>query len=454
MRKLPLISIILLLITPADSGAEEYRLNELIELAKNRVEFVRIAESEKERIEGLRDEAYGSAYPKLQATALIGGPVPQALGDVENVSTSSEVGPYSFNNFGVLVREEINVLVPFYTFGKIADYKKAGDHGALAAEQGVKVKKAEVTRDVYKAYWGYQTTEAALKKLAEGEKTVDKVADKISKWLDEENPAVTEIDRLKLDYFSYQLKLRKLAVKRAQEQAKNAIALLTGMNAGERFDVAHADILVFPKKVGSLPELTEKANRFRPELKFTLHSRLAMLSLYEAAQKYWFPSFFVGAEFKHSWSNATTDQTNPFVRDDWNYIEGGVGFGLKLEYDFMVNRAKERQARGEYDKASAIYDLAARGAPLDVKEKYESLQKAREKCELRAESEAAVKRWLTAEMMNFEMGIVDTRSLIEALVASFEAELTRISAAFEYREAYADLQFAVGKTEELNESDR
>ena len=270
-------------------------------------------------------------------------------------------------------------------------------------------------------------------------------------WIDDENPAVTENDRLKLDYFRFQIKLRELEAEKAIDQSKNAIAVLAGFNRDERFTVKKETDINCSRKVKTLGDFLLMAEKFRPELKLALESKLAMQNLYKATEKHWYPDFFIGGEFKHSWSNAATDQTNPFIRDDYNYITGALGLGLRLQYDFMTNKAKERQALGDYNKASAMYNFAARNIPYDVKNKHELVEKTLKKCTLKASAEDAVKRWLTAEMMNFEMGIVDTRSLIEALVASFETYLTRFTTALSFHNAYADLLYAAGKTEDLLE---
>ena len=57
----------------------------------------------------------------------------------------------------------------------------------------------------------------------------------------------------------------------------------------------------------------------------------------------------------------------------------------------------------------------------------------------------AARQWFISEMMNYQIGIGETRDMMEGLVAFFESRLNYLRAVYNARVALADLEQAIGK---------
>jgi outer membrane protein TolC len=227
-------------------AADGMTLQQLIDEALKHNLQVAVSEAMLDEARALYEFAASKAYPVLNATVLFGGPTPEAKTTVKNdpstVTPASLEGDFDFGQLGVGVRIHADAFVPIYTFGKISNGKEAAGHVIEAAKHQVHGTKAEVVSDVGRAFWTIQLVRTFQTSLADGEKTLEKVLNKVEDLLENDSPQVTENDRLRLLHALGTLRVRKIDAANAQTIATKALLLLIGRSQATEIRVATTDL--------------------------------------------------------------------------------------------------------------------------------------------------------------------------------------------------------------------
>ena len=435
-----------LVCAPAAAGAAEYSLEECVTLAVERNEQIKAAQADVDYYTGKYHEAQSAFWlPSVSATVMGGGPVAAVdKKKITQVTDASNLGALGITAEGYIVQGSVDVVWPLYTFGKLGSLVDAATSGVDAAAQGVASAREKVILDTRRAYYGVILAREVIAVIEDGRDKLRDARARVKELLDKDDPQATEKDLFKLDYYSAEIESRVQEARKGLAVAEGALRVMIGAAPDDEVKVKALDLEKDLNDPGDLAGHLEESAKARPDLKALAHAVEARTRLADAAGRAYWPDLFIGGGFRFSTSNLKYDQSNPWIRDDLNTMGGAVGLGLRLQLDVGIKLAQEEQARAELSKLRFQESLARRGVALQVKKAHADYVQARAGWLVFRDGAKAAKKWLTASMMNYSIGVGDTKDLLDALVAHAQGQIMRLKSAFDARGAWAELQQAVG----------
>ena len=443
---LSIAGLTLLAATPARSA--EYTLDECVRLAVERNEQIKAAQADFDYYRGKYHEAQSAFWlPSVSATFMGGGPVAPAPKNIDRVTDASNLGALGITAAGYVIQGSVDVVWPLYTFGKLGALVDAASAGIDAATQGVAAARDQVILDTRRAYYGVILAREVIAVIEDGRDKLREARTRVKDLLDRDDPQATEKDLFKLDYYGADVESRLQEAKKGLAVAEGALRVMIGADAADEVKVKPFDLEKDLAEPGELAALIDTSARTRPDLKALAYAVEARGKLADAAGRGYYPDLFIGGGLRFSTSNLKYETNVPngyLIRDDLNTLGGAVGLGLRLQLDVGIKMAQEEQARAELSKLRFQESLAKRGVQLQVKKAHADYQQARAGWLAYKSGATSAKKWLTASLMNYNIGVGDTRDLLDALVAYAQGQIQRLKAAYDARIAWAELTQAVG----------
>ncbi len=320
-----------------------------------------------------------------------------------------------------------------------------------AAEHDVKRARAEVIRDVRKAYWATKVAAEVLKVVDEGagrlqdaEKNLEKLLEKAKtdKKLAKE---VDPLDKNRIVAFSAEVSSRREEALVFAELSRAALRVVTGLSESAPV-VADSSALALVKVVVPPPEtLIEAAIEERPELLALRQVIEVRRSLANLARSSYYPDFFIAGQVGVARCNVCADQVNPFVFDPFNLDLYGAAVGLRLTLDYPQKIAKVRQADAELKKMELQEKRATDGIKLEVRKAWLEWRQAKEQAAIITKGRKSAQGWLFQASINFSTGLMKLRDLTDALASWFKFRLEELRSVFNYNVAVATLSQVVGR---------
>jgi outer membrane protein TolC len=326
------------------------------------------------------------------------------------------------------VRIKGDAYVPIYTFGKISKGKEAAGHVIEAAKHQAHATKSEVVSDVSRAFWTIQLVRTFQGSLADGEKTLEKVLRKVEDLLENDSPQVTENDRLRLLHALGTLRVRKIDAANAKDIATKALLLLIGRSQSAGIAVATTELDDgLPQSIPDQQDVIETVRAKRPELLALRQVVEAQKSFADLRRAQFYPDFFIGAALNYAYTSNATDQTNPFINDDFNFLDVGIGVGLRVDLDIFGKLAQLEQAEAQARTRMHQERLATEAAELDVRRIHTSIEGGIQRVEALERNARTARGWLTASVLAYDIGTGRADELIDSFLAwaASEAELQK-----------------------------
>lgn len=438
------ISFILLVLLSETAGSREFSLDELIGMAmKNNKEILSLKE-EREYYKGRYIEAASSYYlPYINADLMLGGPVANHKKEVSRVTDASNFGYMGIDNAGYLFKSNVDFLYPIYTFGKLGSIKDAADRGVMAAEANLEAKKIEISLRIAEAYYSYILFNNILSILNDGEKRLIDARKKLKGLLEREEGNVTEKDLYKLDYYSSELYFRISETKKGIGLAKSAIVTLCDLS--EDIEIKYEDLEDGSAIEMDLNGYIKSAKEKRYEIRALKELKNSLELLARAQKRAYYPDIFIGGGLRFSHSNLDFDETNPWIRDDFNYLGFAIGLGARINLDIGVKYGKEIQSYAQFMKYQYLEEALAGAIEMQTRKVYAEYVEAKDNYETYKTGERAAKKWLTTETMNYNIGLGDTKGLIDALVAYAQSGIMRSRSAYDMKIKKITLDLYSGK---------
>jgi outer membrane protein TolC len=443
------LTLLVLLAAGADA-TPPLDLDDLVRRALERNLEIEVTAAQVREAEALHQAAASTAYPQVDFRTIFGAPTAEArtevVNDIDTITPPSLGGDLRFGTLGVTVRGNLTIAQPVYTFGKIANGKRATSHLVDAAEHQTDVTRATVVYNVHQAYWSLQLVRAFLASISDGQRTLGKVLDQIEELLDNDSDQVTENDRLRLTYALTTLGVRESQARIGGQQAQQALKLLVGWPADTPLPVVERSLYdALPPAPPPLGLQIDEAKRGRPDLKALRAVVEAQRDLIRFRRAGLFPDFFVGGILNFAYQSNATDQTNPFIFDPYNILDIGIGVGLVYELNVFTKLAELEQAQAELRTRQRQEILAAAAVELEVRDIHVQLTGGLEQLGRLRRANSAARGWLASNVLAYDVGVGDARELIDAFLAfaASEAELERVQ--FETVVQMANLARATGR---------
>ena len=388
-----------------------------------------------------------SAYilPELKLRVL-GGPIPDVpdgsgpTGGFPEVDTDlSELGPF--------VQARIEALQPIFTFGKLSNLKSAAEKGVRAKEDQVRIVRNEVIHRVKKVYYGLSFLYSLENFVGEIQGRLKKARDRVEELVQKNSPEVTDIDVMRLDVFGADIERRVAELTEGIKVAEATLSILVNGKGGVDQKIIPADkSLVFKEaELRSADYYLARSRVARPEISQLNHAVEIKDHLRKSTMADYYPSFFIGGFFNYAKAPGREDISNPFLTDDFNNMTGGVALGFEQKLSFHMTHTKYKKAKAEYLKTRADRDQALIGIELEIRKAHSDAVSKHEAVKISRRGFKAGRSWVTASTLNFGVGLVPVKELLEAFVAYATVKTKYFDTIHDFYLAMSDLSKVVGE---------
>ncbi|MBZ5581945.1 MAG: TolC family protein [Acidobacteriia bacterium] len=375
--------------------------------------------------------------PQAELTQMF-GPSPAANGSPYDATLRSDL-----TDLSAFTRTEAALVMPVYTFGKLAGKAEAARRGVAAAQHAQDQSAAEIRRDTRKAYYGILLARELKQLAGESLERIAKARARVREWIEEE--ALSPSDQYRFEIVSLEIEARRAAAAAAEASLLEAMKAAIGWPPSAAFDIAGERLERAEGARVNQDESAAAALEMRPEVRQLRAGVEARSALVRAARADFYPQFFLGAQLRHGYAPNRSDQKNPFVRDDFNLLQGGVAIGFRYAFSFSGARARVEQASAERDRLAAQQRLVESAVGVQARSAAQSAQAAILTLDIREKAARAARAWLAAAESTFNLGVGEPRDLADAFQAYLQTRAALLQALYDDHAARAELDFAEGR---------
>lgn len=393
----------------------------------------------RERLRNMRaqlDEARWAPFSQFTASGGA-GPAPTVRGnDLFSPNTDKSLT----SNMGLAWRVGVEGVVPLWTFGKITNLWNAAEAQVDVGEADVAKQRNQVRMDVRKAYYGLALARDAESLLDEAAGKLDSAIAKLQKTLDAGDG--DEIDMLKLKTFRFELTGRRAEAHKYESIALAALGFLTGSSGA--VDIPDAPLKLFERPMGPVTRYLEAARLNRPEVNMVRAGERARAAQVELARARYFPDIGVGLSAVWARAPEVSDQLNPFVRDDANYLRYGAALVFRWQLDMLPNHARVQQAEAQLDELRQTERFALGGIGVEVETAYAQLEDALAREQAYGQAAKVAKRWMIGIQTGIDVGTREETEMIDAARQYALQRYNHLNATMDVNVAWANLSLATG----------
>ncbi len=424
-----------------DEGSAPPRLvdlNEAISLGLTRSPQIKAAQHATQKAALVVDQAEWAWTPKLELSSAF-APMPKVgLYDVDEKAYSD------LSEWGFFIRNAFEVSVPIFTFFKISTLQELAGIGLDVERLREEEQRAKVTYDVVRAFYGLQFANAAMNVADEADALLRRVENEYEKLWAAQSPSVSRTDRYRIEIAAADMAIATNELRLGRELAKQGLRLHTNLDdnfriPGMRFRADDVELL-------PLEEVLALAHGQRIDLQLLSQAELASERSAHLEWLKWWPDFALVARLNYAYSNAVPEieEKTIYVSDPYNAFSFAVVLAMRWKIDPVNQVFKVAEADADLARTRAQIELARRGVALEVEKLYGEAQNAQQRVQLVYASRRAAKRFMTQELVDYEVGGGKVDDVISAVRRYIELRLHYLSALQDFRLAVARLRLATG----------
>jgi outer membrane protein TolC len=416
--------------------SETFDLKACVDAALSISPQVRAADTDLEIAEALADQAEAVRYlPKLDLTWIL-GPSPEARGD-------AVTGDTNLSNLSVFNRTELTFLQPLYTFGRLDAARDAAAAGLDARTAGAAGSREKLTAQVAEAYHGLLLAQHLSDLADEARTEILKARDRIDRMLEEDEGDYTYTDLFKLDRFVFDVEENANKVIKGRALIASALRRLMGLSVADSIHLADDSLQPTDAAIGPLSSYLDRTPR-RNDLQQLAAGVRILQARAKAARAEFYPQLFLAGQFKYSYAPNRDNQSSPFARDDFNFLQAGAVIGLRQSLAFGQTAAKARKSKLEYVKLTYQSELASMGASLEIERAYRDLMEAQANLAAARKARRSTRRWFISARDGFNGGLEEAGELIEAVKEYGIIRGKYFEAVYKFNKAWIALNLATG----------
>jgi outer membrane protein TolC len=412
-------------------------LAELTRLAAESYPSLRAARHAIDAAQAKLDEAKVSPFFQFEATA--GATIAPSASGTPIYSQDSQL-PLS-NEWRPIFRVGVEGALPLYTFGKLRGAWHAAEAGVRAAEERPDQARAELERNVRRAYFALQMALDLQQMIREGRGKLDQAIDQLDKRLEQDDTGVDPMDRYRLQAASAEVDARGSEATRLERSSRAALRTLTGLG-----EVRVPVCPIEPVSVELRParHYVDLAADHRPELVRLQAAIRARQAQVQVQRGQYYPDLALAMRASYSYGPGITDQENPFIQDNANFQSLGAGLVARWSLDFWGNVHRVRRAEAQLAELRAKADEARRGVRLEVQTTYEKAKDARRRERAWDRGEQKTRQWFVAAAQAYQIGTLEPKELIDAIKTYFTNRFEHLKAIRDFNTAIAELERVTG----------
>jgi outer membrane protein TolC len=357
--------------------------------------------------------------------------------DVVDLRSGDQVLPVH----GAAFNLGINLVQPIYTFGKIEAARHAAEAGLDVARAQVDKDRQDVTFNVTRAYWLLKWARAADATLGDGLARLRGWVKKIGDDIDKGKTTYTENDLVRLKLALDQAELSALDVDKAKELGLSGIRMLTDESDAD-IDDSELD-LAEDAEQPPLSYYEDAAQTHRPEARMVVAGARAARANKALHLANLLPDLGIAASFTYAYASAIDDPQNGFLNHP-NAL--GAGFSLVLRYNLDVAERLANRSKAAADNRMAVQrrKQALGGIYIEIENAWLDARAARRKSEILNHSEKVARGWYNAVDQNLQVGVAESRDLVDAARSFFEYRMRHLQSIMDVNMAMATLKQTAG----------
>ncbi|MBI4208213.1 MAG: TolC family protein [Deltaproteobacteria bacterium] len=424
---------------PESLPSTQLSLEECIQWALRMNPQIDAANYQVQQAESKEGEAKAGELPRIEVLDIFGA-VPEARGDVLNSpDKTTDIG-----GLGPFNRVEVNITQPIYTFGMLSSYIEAAQHGLVAQKAKKEMTHQEVIYEVKKLYYATLLNRKLLEVLTEVKDNFQKAVEKSEELIAEGSNKITQTEFLKLKLGANEIEQQWARLYYSEPLTLAALKQAVGIKPNADFDMEATDLTLETANLQSLEEHIAQTFEHRPEWKALQAGIEAKKEALEAEKKTPYPAFFVNGLFRYGVAPNRDDQKNPFVSDDFNFVEAGAFLGVRVAFDFGYDD-RVAGARAELDQLKADQSRAELGFPVEVQQAWLAVKEMERQFELAQEARRNARTLLGLAVTHHELGVGKAKDIYEAIEFFTKALSNYYLTIHDYNMALAQLSKVTGR---------
>ncbi|MCX7993834.1 MAG: TolC family protein, partial [Fimbriimonadales bacterium] len=423
--KLALLCLAATVVTQGWTQGDTLTLDEAIQLALRNNRAVQISERNLDKSRNAVREARGNALPQIQGNATYTrfdrvataqfGPQRIRLGSIEN--RTARITLTQVVDISGIVRTAVRAASVFVSISEL-QYEQTRNDTILQVTQAY--------QGVARADEFVRVAEEALRNAQERLRLIRAQVDA---------GVAAQFDLLRAETAVAQAEQALLNARNQRELAVAALNNLLGRDLSTPVQVVKPTELP-PLQEAELETLTQQAYQNRPEILAAERSvELSRVNI-QNARRGVLPSLVLTGQADF---NLNTSTFNP-RRESYT---GVVVLSVPI-WDSGITRAREAQARDDLEIAQLRLQQAKEGVALEVRQAYLNLQDAQKRLAVAQKGLEQAREALRLARVRFEAGVSPQLEISDAELAFTQAQTNFVNAQFDYLDAYAALQRAIG----------
>ena len=411
-------------------------LRRCLELAERNYPKISEASARRDNKSAQERQAYFAPFTEFTATA--GLAMAPTVRGLSTFSPNTDVKLSS--NMALAWQVGVEGVLPLYTFGKLDHGWRALAAQTKASEYEIKKEINDVRLIVRKAYYAIQLSRDALALIREAADMIDGHIEKMER--DSARGEGDDINLLRLREQRADLDARAADARKQETSAMAGLRFFTGQTVP--FDIPNEPLRPVTHGLGPISQYLAAARLFRPEVNMAAAGVTARRELLRLERARYMPDLGLALGVKWSYAPEVADQTNPFVRDDGNYLYYSLGVVLRYKLDFLPQSARVDQAAAQLREMEATERYALGGVGQQVEEAYAEVESARAKLDATSRAARFAQQWLIRVQQGIEVGTLDEEDLVMPAREFALQRFAQMSATFDFNMAYAKLTQATG----------
>jgi outer membrane protein, multidrug efflux system len=356
--------------------------------------------------------------------------------DTVDLRSGEQVLPYH----GVAFNLGVNLVQPLYTFGKIEAAKRAARAGIEVAKAQVDKDRAEVTFNVTRAYWLLKWARSAAGTLDDGIARLKEWVKKINDEIDKGKSSYTENDLVRIKLALDTAELTALDIDKARELGLAGLRMLTDDTDA---DIDEEDLDLSELSEQSLSFYEDAAVVHRPEARMVVAGAAAAKAGRQLQLANLMPDVGIAASFTYSYAQSIDDPQNGFMNHP-NALGAGLSLALRYNLDVPQRLATFSKSRADEQMAQQRRLQALGGISIEIENAWLDARNARRRSDLLQHSEKVARGWYNAVDQSLQVGVADSRDLVDAARNFFELRLRHLQSIMDFNMAVASLKQAAG----------
>ena len=341
---------------------------------------------------------------------------------------------------GVAFNLGINLIQPLYTFGKIEAARAAAKAGVDVARAQVDKDRQDVTFNITRAYWLLKWARAARATLDDGISRLKDWVKKINDEIDKGKTTYTENDLVRLKLALDTAELTSLDVDKALELGLSGLRMLLDEPDAD-IDDSELDLVDLGEE--PLAYYETAARTHRPDARMVVAGAAAARAGRALQLANLMPDVGLALSFTYAYAQSVDQPYNAFVNQP-NAL--GAGFSLVLRYNLDVAERLANHSKASSDARMAVQrsKQALGGIYIEIENAWLDERAARRRSDLLGHSEKVARGWYNAVDENLQVGVAESRDLVDAARNYFELRMRHLQSIMDVNMATATLKQTAG----------